>query len=598
MSPSIIFAKKKEKEIKSNPKGFFKIVNDFKQDNNLPPVMSYKNQSGTGISEVCDLFGSFFGSVYSQPSNSHNTTSHSHLVPLVDINVIHISIREIFDCLSHLKTIKGPGTDNVPNIFLRNCVFALAKPLYILFNKSLSLGSFPSQWKESRITPIFKSGNKNLVENYRPISIINSIPKLFEKLVTPHLYETFKSFIIEEQHGFVEKKSTVSNLALINEAIISAIDTRKQLDVVYTDFAKAFDKVPHGILIRKLRLLGVNDPLLSWISDYLRDRFQTVNIKGQRSSHIRVTSGVPQGSHLGPLLFIIFINDLRFSLRHSNILLYADDAKIYKLVESQADAELLQNDLISFEKWCADNHMLVNVSKCLVVRYTKKKSPLIFNYKLQETTLKTCEEVKDLGVTFSDNGSFHSHIISTTNKALRILGFIFRNLQFFNDPSTLQLLFNSLVRPLLEYGSPVWTPSAAKDKKLLESVQTKFLRRLAWLNKTPMRFDDHDYTYIRNQFKVSTLESRRIVADLTLLYKTLNNEIDCPALLAEIGIHVPARRPRLNYLFAVPYKRSDIAENSLVCRLSKLGNEICNDIDFFHVPLFTFIQFLKNKYLL
>lgn len=230
------------------------------------------------------------------------------------------------------------------------------------------------------------------------------------------------------------------------------------------------------------------------------------------------------------------------------------------------------------------------------MRYTRKKDPIVFDYVIEGSVVSTVGDITDLGVTFSADGRFHEHVIKTRNKALRILGFVNRNFNAFKLPSTYVTLFNSLVRPLLEYGSPVWSPYTGIDALLLESVQSKFLRKLAFLNKTPLRFDNHDYTEIKQLFNVRSLENRRDIFDLIFLFKIVNNLIDCPYILSNIGIHVPARALRGNRLFDVPNCRTVIAENSLLNRIAKYGNDICADVDFFSMAYTEFSQCLYSRY--
>lgn len=557
-------------------------------------TISYNNVVTCDRTESCNLFADFFGSVFLPDDvlDCEPGVVESEL----HVGTLRISLAEVFEELLKLNVNKGPGPDLIPNLFLKNTIYGIAQPLYILFNKSLTTGTFPTAWKNSRVTPVFKSGDKSNVENYRPISILDAIPKFFEKLVTRQMMALIRSVIVDEQHGFLDKRSTVTNLAIIQHFISGAIENRSQLDVIYTDFAKAFDRVSHKVLAAKLEKMGIVNPLLSWLGSYLCDRKQVVHIDGCKSSVISVTSGVPQGSHLGPLLFILFINDLPLVLKHCQILLYADDAKLFAQVDSVEDVCLVQEDLNSFVTWCEDNHMSVNASKCKVVRYTRKKDPVVFGYVIGDSVVSAVSDITDLGVTFSADGRFHEHVIKTVNKALRILGFVNRNFDAFKLPSTYVTLFNSLVRPILEYGSPVWSSYTGLDTRLVESVQSKFLRKLAYLNKTPLSFDNHNYTEIKQLFHVRSLGNRRIIFDLIFLFKTLNNLIDCPFILSNIGIHVPARALRENRLFDVPTCRTAIAENSLFNRITRYGNDICADIDLFDVTHTKFLQFLYTRY--
>lgn len=228
-----------------------------------------------------------------------------------------------------LKDSLGVGPDLVPPAILKKCAQSLSGPLTVVFNKSLFAGIFPHVWKLSHITPIFKSGSRKQITNYRSIAILPSVGKLFESLLTTSISPAFSHVISSCQHGFVRGRSTCTNLTEFTSFALQSIESGKQVDVVYTDFSKAFDRIHHGILFRKLENLGVHSSLLAWIKSYLTDRSQYIMIQGRHSRVFRVKSGVPQGSHLGPLLFILFINDIVESLQHCRCLLFADDSKLF-----------------------------------------------------------------------------------------------------------------------------------------------------------------------------------------------------------------------------------------------------------------------------
>ena len=276
------------------------------------------------------------------------------------------------------------------------------------------------------VTPVFKAGDRSDVTNYRPICKLSVMPKIFEELITEHLTPCLSNVICDEQHGFVPGRSTISNLAVYHCFTSAALDAGSQVDTVYTDFRKAFDSVDHGILHLKLAAIGINGSLLAWIVSYLEGREQVIKMQERYSYPISVTSGVPQGSHLGPLLFLLFINDLREVFQHSRFLMYADNLKIFRTISGASDVNLLQSDLTRFEQWCCVNRMRLNTTKCVLLRSHRAVCGIPSTYLLCNTTLSEVEEVVDLGVTFTACLDFRNHYRKITCKAMKTLGFVAR----------------------------------------------------------------------------------------------------------------------------------------------------------------------------
>jgi hypothetical protein len=239
------------------------------------------------------------------------------------------------------RTCTGP--DKISNIFFIQCKFVLSSPSFILFNRSLSIGIFPEKWKISYVSPVFKSGDINHVINYRPVSIISIIPKIFKGIVYKKIRPLFKNCIIDEQHGFMTGRSTASNLLILQNFILNAFKLNCQVDVIFTDFTKTFDKIDHSILVKKLFQSDLRDPFFSWLISYLSGRKQYVKFNNYNSYIYSITSEVSQDSHLAHLLFSIYINDI-YDI-NSNILLFADDVKLFRIVKTPLDTKLLQDDL-------------------------------------------------------------------------------------------------------------------------------------------------------------------------------------------------------------------------------------------------------------
>jgi len=335
----------------------------------------------------------------------------------------------------------------------------------MIFNRSLANGVFPDKWKISYVSPVYKSGDINYVTNYRPISIILSIiPKIFEGIVYKKISPLFKIFIINELHGFMSGRSTTTNLLVLQHFILNAFKSNCQVDVIYTYYTKAFDKIDHSIPIKKLFQAGLRDPFYSWLKNY--------------NSYIyNVTSGVPQGSHLAPLLFIIYINDI--SNINSNILQFADDAKLFRILKTPLDTKLLQYDLDYISNWCGKNKLYLNVSKCKIITFTRKCVSLINKYFLNGIELERVNQVKDLGVYLDSSLSFNDHHVHIQNRASSMLGFIMRSCNNFDNPLALKSFNYALVRSIFDYNSIIWSPYTFGTIYSLETIQNRFLRLIS-----------------------------------------------------------------------------------------------------------------------
>ncbi|KAG7306323.1 hypothetical protein JYU34_008933 [Plutella xylostella] len=353
------------------------------------------------------------------------------------------------------------------------------------------------------------------------------------------------------------------------------MDNGFQVDAVYTDYSKAFDKIPHNILVKKLDLFGIHGNLLRWLDSYLRNRSQAVSIKGYLSSFIPISSGVPQGSHLGPLLFNIFINDVTNILNNSDSLLYADDTKIFMKVSSLDDCHNLQADLNNLIQYCNKNKVKLNIDKCCVISFTRKKNKILYDYNFQDISLRRVTEVRDLGVHLDSELSFRRHYDIITAKAYKMLGFIFRQSKDFKSPTTLILLFNSFVRSILEYASTVWNPQYQNHIYNIERIQNKFIKRLKYKFKN---FDTNSFL---------SLETRRDMRDQMFLHKIINNHIDSPYLLGKMALYCKgnSRHPKT---FVIKNCSSNYTKNRFAIRACESYNKSHHKTDIFSENLINF----------
>lgn len=572
-----------EDSIPLNVKYFWTFVANRSTTTAIPATMYYKNAPSNDPSQISNLFSSFFQSVY-EPStlNAESWQPHSTLNSnSVLITDIYIDIDSITCELKKLDTSKGPGPDGLPVIFLKSTANTLAKPLHILYNKCLKEGIFPSLWKHAHITPVYKSGDKHNVENYRPISILSTLSKLFERLVHNIIYPILHNVIIPQQHGFVKRRSTTTNLMIFTNFLFKNMDCRLQVDAVYTDFQKCFDKVDHALLLQKIAFNGIRGNLLRWFVSYVTRRSQTVVINGFKSDTVNVSSGVPQGSILGPLLFNIFVNDIKSCFVHSNFLMYADDLKIFRTCKDPIDAELLQQDLNRFSNYCINNKLQLSLSKCVTITFTKNKKIIRKNYNLLGIDLKHVQIVKDLGVVLDSKLHLDQHINTIKDKALRMYGFVNRCSCDFKRPSTLLFLYKSLIRSQLEYAVPISNPIYDKYVQALERIQRKFLRNVNFKYRRVRK----PYTHLLADFKLLSLENRRILLSTMTLHKICNNKFDCIDLSRDLCYVVPRtvrrRAVRAPQLFHLPRCRSHAGTRAPLRRLTDMFNKICSNLDIF-----------------
>lgn len=569
-----------EHRIISDPKRFWTFVNSRRKSSGFPKTLAFNGTTAATVSDICNLFADFFESVYSRkrvlPISSH--VSNSNQVSFNHLSVIALDDSEVLKGLESLNSNKGAGPDGLPPLFLKNCACSLYKPLTVLFNFLLGSGSFPVAWKSSFVTPIFKSGNRGEAANYRPIAIASCLPKLFESLVSAKIFGLCRNLISSCQHGFFPGRSTVTNLSLFTNFVTDIVHSKGQADVIYTDFSKAFDKVDHFTLVNKLRGFGFGGALLKWIESFLSERTQRVKIGTSLSRPIYVSSGVPQGSHLGPLLFTLFVNDVTNVFSFCRILLYADDMKIVARISELNDCVIVQTELTNFAIWCVVNRLQLNLKKCHVLSFVRSFYPILFNYVLCDSSVERVSHIIDLGVHFSCDLSFRRHIESVILKGRAMLGFILRQSSEFHIMESFITLYVSLVRSQLEYASIIWSPFSADGSangavQRLEHIQYKFLKFLF------VKLFPHcivpSYDSLCLLFGLHFLEDRRQVFSASFAVEYLCGRIDCTELgdfIYLVPVNYPPRRN--SNLVHVPFYRTVYGQNAPLAKAARLLNTL------------------------
>lgn len=507
----------------TNPKTFYKYINSNKQiRSGIGPITNNEGEIQTADLDIANTLNNFFSSVFTINDNedtpSEQTNSNQEC-----LESFTISPAETLDKLNKMNINKSPGPDMFYPRILRNTSEEITEALTLIFNKSIEQGNVPEDWKMANITPIFKKGDKKLAGNYRPISLTSVVGKLLESIIRDKIVEHLEqcNLIRDSQHGFRAKRSCLTNLVEFYHKLFSINDRTKSLDIIYLDFQKAFDKVPHKKLMNKVKMLGIGGTVHAWLENWLSDRKQRVIINGVESKWVPVTSGVPQGSVLGPILFTIYINDIDVGLNNI-ISKFADDTKIGNSILTEEDRNSLQSDLIKIGEWSSKWQMPFNVTKCQVLQAGSKNKN--YEYEINGHIINRVSHVKDLGVTIANNLKPSTQCNIAVKKANRALGYIKRNF-IYKSSDIILPLYRSIVRPHLEYAVQFWAPYLAQDVKKLEAVQRRATKLIPSLR-------NKSYHERLRDLNLFSLEKRRLRGQLIECFKTLKgfNKVDASKL--------------------------------------------------------------------
>ena len=398
----------------------------------------------------------------------------------------------------------------IPARLLKEGAESICTSLAYLFQMSLDSGTLPSDWTSANVVPVFKRGDRHQPSNYRPISLTSLVVKVMEKIVHSQIVAALEShnLISSFQFGFRCKHSTVDLLLRTVHDMALSLENRSSVHCLLLDFSKAFDSVPHERLLLKLEALGIRGHLLQWIRCFLTCRLQRVVINGKYSSWLPVQSGVPQGSILGPLLFILYVNDIYSIIHHSKYGMFADDLSIYKDVSTTADCALLQQDLDSIVQWSKRWQLQLNCGKCEALNVSNKRSPLLYTYTISSQPLRWSSQCRYLGVLIDTHLRWGAHCRSIAQKSSRVLNLLRRSL-FGCTKDVKSLAYRTIVRPCLEYASVVWNPHTASDINIIEAVQKRAARWIcARWNPTTFSWDK-SYSDCLHKLNWSTLACRR-----------------------------------------------------------------------------------------
>jgi len=566
------YERKLARQSKENSRPFYAYLKrKTKSRTSVGPIRDSNGDTITDPGKMAELINNYFSSVFTREADGPPPTTDEEVHLQSELTNFHITVNKVKEKIRKLRPAAAPGPDSIGAGLLQELQDQLAPALCIVFKKLLEDRHAPEDWKMAHVTPIYKKGPKHDPGNYRPVSLTSVSCKIFESLVKDSIIAHLdrNGLINENQHGFVSSRSCATNLIEFYDQVTLALDNNTPVDVAYLDFSKAFDKVPHKALMSKLRAYGVRGKVADWIEAWLSQRRMRVVINGKGSSWREILSGVPQGSVLGPILFVIYINDIGCSISNTFYNMFADDTKIGKVLRTENDGQELQEALKGAESWSLKWGMPFNVDKCKVMHLgtTNPRN----TYRMAGQNLAATDLEKDVGVQVTPSMKWDQHCAKAARTANMVLGQISRAFSY-RDKTTFLRLYKSYVRPHLEFSSPAWRPWLRRDINLLEKVQQRAVNMVGGLHGT--------YSEKLEQLGLQSLEARRKEADLLLMQKVTHGKCKVNSdrwIQERIGGHntrAAADATRLSQ----PRARLEIRRQFYTVRIASEWNELPADL--------------------
>ena len=561
-----------------SPKQYWKMIREVMKENKIdtviPPLQMLDSENNPSYVYddlgKCELLNQYFCSI---------SNIHANDMPLPDsikrnnneLAGVSISEQDIVDQIQALEVNKAVGHDAISHRMLKGTCNSIAKPLAVIFNFSLETGNFPECWKKADVIPIFKKDDKQLASNYRPISLLSCIGKLFERVIFKYTYNFLheNQIFYNLQSGFLPGHSTEYQLIEMYHSICQNLDNRKNTCVVFCDFSKAFDRVWHRGLLFKLREYGIKGVLLNWFKSYLTNRQQRVLVGSDKSTYMTINAGVPQGSVLGPLLFLIYVNDISNSLT-SITRLFADDTSLQHSSDSSDDIEhVVNSDMNKLHQWSNQWLMRFNPKKTDVMLFSTRQNVVKPTILSNNELLPFVQQHRHLGVTLQNNCLWSNHVENIVHSSHRRLNLL-RSLKHKLNRNTLSNIYTTYIRPVLEYASVVWDECGVANTYKIERVQLDAARIVTGLPSYSSSAD----LYAETGWE--TLKSRRHRFKLKTFNKLMKGEtpnyLSC-LLPPQVGqtTNYPLRN-QTDYV--LPNCRLSLFKNSFIPSTIRLWNSL------------------------
>jgi hypothetical protein len=469
-----------------------KLCNPAKTKKNLsgPSSITYNNSTITDASGIVNAFNSYFasvGAILASNIPQGNNDNYTRFLGAPCPNTFfceNISELEVLEELKKHKITNKSTYESLKPSVLLSVADIIVPPLTYIYNISLEQGTFPEKLKIARVIPVFKKGDAGEISNYRPISLLSVFDKIFEKIICSKLYKFLNKYNIlyKHQYGFRQNHSTTSALTEISDYIYNSLDENYYVLGLYLDISKAFDSVSHSILLNKLYHYGVRGNIHCWFQSYLSDRKQFVALNNCRSDVTSIEFGVPQGSTLGPLLFLLYINDIHYSTVVGEMRLFADDANHFirdtNYLNLQRSAEI---ELAHITNWMNANLLTVNISKTNYTVFSPTVKPLDFNVlnciTFGNEQIQRARNIKYLGVVIDEGLLWIDHIKYICDKIRRFCGIFFK-IRCFVPPHCLRMLYFSLVYSHVQYASEIFANTSQSNLYDLKVLINRILRTL------------------------------------------------------------------------------------------------------------------------